>query len=152
MIAFLILLSFFLPPCDSCIWRTDMLLNVWKVYGNLGKLKKERKQHVICSYFLHWVRHKNLVPSCAFAQSRRIRNTLEAFLRIPVRRRRRLLLSSSSLSADDGVIWKRCESIPPLSGESYLWCRLGRFMCLCPCATKEFNDKVALSRSCLFSV
>lgn len=150
LFAFLILLSFFLTTSDSCIWGTEILLSVWKIYGNLGKLKRETKQRVICrwfSSFLRWVRHKNLVPSCASAKSRRTGNTLESFLSVPVRRRR-LLLSNSSLSAGNGVIRKRCEAVPP----TCLWCKVGRFLCFCPCATKECNDKLVLSRSYLFSM
>lgn len=70
---FLTLLSSFPTPSDSCIQGTETLLDVWKVYGNLGKLKRERRQQIMCrwfSSFLHWVRHKNLVPCCTSAHSR----------------------------------------------------------------------------------
>lgn len=153
MFAFLFLLSFFLTASDSWIWETEMLQSVWKVYGNLGKLKRERRHRVICRWFgsfLHRVRHKNLVPSYTSAKSRRTGNTLEVFLIVPVRRTR-LILSDSSLSAGDGVIWKRCESVPPLLGESCLWCGVGTCMYFCPCAAKECNDKLVPSRSYLSS-
>lgn len=140
------------PPCVIHVYKGQ---KCYWIYGNLGKLKSERRQQVICRCFsslltYSWVRPKTFTPSCTSVQSRRMGNTLEVFRSIPVRRKR-LLLSSSSLSADDGVIWKKCGSIPPLLGESSLWCRAGRFMCLCPHATKECNVKLVLSKSYLVS-
>lgn len=79
-------------------------------FGETGKGEKATcHRYRRFSSFLHWVRHKNVVPNCTSEQPRRTRNSLEAFLGI-LMRRKKLLLTSSSLSADSGMIWKRCES------------------------------------------
>lgn len=131
-VAFLILFSSFLVHVyegQKCHW------GFWKYTGGCGIWKwRKGNTWIICrwfNYFLHWMRHKSYVSICISAQSKRTVNTLGGIPQHPSEK--------EPTTSVQPFCWPWCELEEvwihsSCAGKSCLWCSVGRFMNLCPCA------------------